>query len=70
MIGGAQMSPMHCNFMINTGQATGYELEYLGETVRSRVLEQSGIMLHWEIKRVGKFMPGYEVREFLGRATA
>lgn len=70
MIGGAQMSPMHCNFMINTGQATGYELEYLGETVRSRVLEHSGVMLQWEIKRVGKFMPGYEVREFLGRATA
>lgn len=70
MIGGAQMSPMHCNFMINTGQATGYELEYLGETVRSRVLEHSGVMLQWEIKRVGKFMPGYEVKEFLGRATA
>jgi UDP-N-acetylmuramate dehydrogenase len=70
MIGGAQMSPMHCNFMINTGQATGYELEYLGETVRSRVLEHSGIMLQWEIKRLGNFMPGYEVKEFLGRATA
>ena len=70
MIGGAQMSPMHCNFMINTGQATGYELEYLGETVRSRVLEQSGVLLQWEIKRIGNFMPGYEVREFLGRATA
>ena len=39
MIGGAQMSPMHCNFMINTGNATGYDLEYLGETVRARVLE-------------------------------
>ena len=38
MIGGAQMSPMHCNFMINTGTATGYDLEYLGETVRARVL--------------------------------
>lgn len=63
MIGGAQMSPMHCNFMINTGQATGYELEYLGETVRSRVLEHSGVMLQWEIKRLGKFMPGYEVRD-------
>lgn len=70
MIGGAQMSPMHCNFMINTGQATGYELEYLGETVRREVMEHSGIMLQWEIKRVGNFMPGYEIREFLGRATA
>ena len=38
MIGGAQMSPMHCNFMINTGTATGYDLEHLGETVRARVL--------------------------------
>lgn len=70
MIGGAQMSPMHCNFMINTGQATGYELEYLGETVRSRVLEHSGIMLQWEIRRVGNFMPGLEIKEFLGKATA
>ena len=38
--------------------------------VRSRVLEHSGIMLQWEIKRLGNFMPGYEVKEFLGRATA
>ena len=70
MIGGAQMSPMHCNFMINTGQATGYELEYLGETVRSRVLEHSGVLLQWEIRRIGRFLPGYEIKEFLGRATA
>ena len=66
MIGGAQMSPMHCNFMINTGNATGYDLEYLGETVRARVLEHSGIRLHWEIKRIGRFKPGREVQEFLG----
>jgi UDP-N-acetylmuramate dehydrogenase len=66
MIGGAQMSPMHCNFMINTGNATGYDLEYLGETVRARVLEHSGIRLQWEIKRIGKFKPGREVQEFLG----
>jgi UDP-N-acetylmuramate dehydrogenase len=67
MIGGAQMSPMHCNFMINTGTATGYDLEYLGETVRARVLENSGIRLHWEIKRIGNFRPGHEVQEFLGQ---
>ena len=67
MIGGAQMSPMHCNFMINTGSATGYDLEYLGETVRARVLEHSGIRLHWEIKRIGNFRPGYTVQEFLGQ---
>jgi UDP-N-acetylmuramate dehydrogenase len=67
MIGGAQMSPMHCNFMINTGPATGYDLEYLGETIRARVLENSGIRLEWEIKRVGDFKPGREVQEFLGQ---
>ena len=66
MIGGAQVSPMHCNFLINTGNATGYDLEYLGETVRARVLETSGIRLHWEIKRIGRFRPGHEVDEFLG----
>lgn len=63
-IGGAQMSPLHCNFMINIGHATGYDLESLGETVRQRVYERSGILLEWEIKRLGLFMPGYEVREF------
>jgi len=67
MIGGAQMSPMHCNFMINTGSATGYDLELLGETVRARVLEHSGIRLEWEIRRIGDFRPGREVQEFLGQ---
>ncbi len=67
MIGGAQMSPMHCNFMINTGSASGYDLEHLGETVRARVLENSGVRLHWEIKRIGDFRQGREVQEFLGR---
>jgi len=67
MIGGAQMSPMHCNFMINTGSATGYDLEFLGETVRARVMENSGIRLHWEIKRLGRFKPEREVEEFLGQ---
>ena len=67
MIGGAQMSPMHCNFMINTGNATGYDLEFLGETVRGRVLENSGVRLEWEIKRLGLFKPGREVDPFLGQ---
>ncbi len=67
IIGGAQMSPMHCNFMINTGTATGYDLEYLGETVRAKVLENSGIRLEWEIKRLGNFKKGKEVDEFLGQ---
>lgn len=66
MIGGAQMSPMHCNFMINTGNATGFDLEFLGETVRARVLEKSAIRLEWEIRRLGRFKPGKEVQEFLG----
>ena len=54
-VGGAQMSEMHCNFMINTGDATAADLENLGETVREKVLENSAIQLHWEIKRVGRF---------------
>jgi UDP-N-acetylmuramate dehydrogenase len=64
-IGGAHMSPMHCNFMINIGHATAYDLEKLGESVRQRVYEKSGILLEWEIKRLGQFMPGYEVKAFV-----
>jgi len=60
-IGGAQMSEMHCNFMINTGNATAYDLELLGETVRARVLAHSGIDLHWEIRRMGRFLPGEKI---------
>jgi UDP-N-acetylmuramate dehydrogenase len=52
-VGGAQVSEMHCNFLINTGSATGQDIETLGETVRARVKENSGIELHWEIKRIG-----------------
>jgi UDP-N-acetylmuramate dehydrogenase len=52
-VGGAQVSEMHCNFLINTGSATGHDIEALGETVRARVREHSGIELHWEIKRIG-----------------
>jgi len=52
-VGGAQVSEMHCNFLINIGNATGHDIETLGETVRSRVKENSGIELHWEIKRIG-----------------
>jgi UDP-N-acetylmuramate dehydrogenase len=51
--GGAQVSEMHCNFLINTGTATGNDIETLGETVRARVKENSGIELQWEIKRIG-----------------
>jgi UDP-N-acetylmuramate dehydrogenase len=51
--------------MINTGNATGHDLETLGETVRAKVYENSGIRLHWEIKRLGLFREGEEVKEFL-----
>ncbi|HKU64395.1 MAG TPA: UDP-N-acetylmuramate dehydrogenase [Rhizomicrobium sp.] len=52
-IGGAQVSEKHTNFLINTGDATAAELEALGEEVRKRVKEKSGVTLEWEIKRVG-----------------
>lgn len=53
-LGGAQMSEMHPNFLINTGDATAADLENLGEEVRKRVFQHSGIRLEWEIKRVGE----------------
>jgi UDP-N-acetylmuramate dehydrogenase len=52
-IGDAQVSELHCNFLINRGQATAAQIEDLGETVRRRVKDTSGIDLTWEIKRVG-----------------
>jgi UDP-N-acetylmuramate dehydrogenase len=56
MVGDAKVSEMHCNFLINEGKATGADLEELGETVRARVKETSGVELEWEIKRLG--IPG------------
>jgi len=53
IIGGAQMSEKHCNFMINTGTATAADLEALGETVRDKVKASEGVDLQWEIKRLG-----------------
>ncbi|MGB7204398.1 MAG: UDP-N-acetylenolpyruvoylglucosamine reductase, partial [Anderseniella sp.] len=52
-IGPAKVSEMHCNFLINEGGATAAQIEELGETVRKRVKENSGVDLHWEIKRIG-----------------
>ncbi len=52
-IGGAQVSELHCNFLINTGEATARDIETLGETVRERVKANSGVELEWEIKRIG-----------------
>ena len=52
-IGGAQMSEKHCNFMINTGDATAHDLEELGETIRAMVKKSEGVDLEWEVKRLG-----------------
>ncbi|WP_438278520.1 UDP-N-acetylmuramate dehydrogenase [Nitrobacter sp.] len=52
-VGGAQVSEMHCNFLINTGEATARDIETLGDLVRAQVKKQSGVDLQWEIKRIG-----------------
>jgi UDP-N-acetylmuramate dehydrogenase len=52
-LGGAQVSELHCNFLINLGGATAADIEALGETVRQRVKDHSGILLEWEIRRIG-----------------
>jgi UDP-N-acetylmuramate dehydrogenase len=52
-LGGAQVSEMHTNFLINLGNATAADIESLGETVRQRVKQNSGVDLEWEIKRIG-----------------
>ncbi|GIK81488.1 MAG: UDP-N-acetylmuramate dehydrogenase [Pseudorhodoplanes sp.] len=53
VVGDAQVSELHCNFLINRGRATAHDIETLGETVRARVKENSGVGLEWEIKRIG-----------------
>ncbi len=53
-VGGAQVSEKHCNFLINTGEATAADIEALGELVRARVLAHSGVDLRWEIRRIGR----------------
>ena len=52
-IGGAQVSELHCNFLINLGDATAADIETLGETVRQRVKDHAGVALEWEIRRIG-----------------
>jgi UDP-N-acetylmuramate dehydrogenase len=59
-LGGAQVSEKHCNFLNNTGEATAADIEALGELVRERVLEETGITLEWEIKRIGIKGPSSE----------
>lgn len=69
-IGGARVSEMHCNFLINEGGASGEDVERLGETVRARVKTASGIMLQWEIIRVGEPLEGRPVGEALADREA
>ena len=58
--GGAQVSELHCNFLINTGAASAADIEDLGEEVRARVKAQSGVTLEWEIRRIGVRQAGGE----------
>ena len=53
-VGGAQMSEKHCNFMINTGDASAADLENLGETMREMVKQSQGVDLEWEVRRIGE----------------
>ena len=54
MHGAAQVSEKHCNFLINTGDASAEDIEALGEDVRARVKSNFGVLLEWEIKRIGR----------------
>jgi UDP-N-acetylmuramate dehydrogenase len=65
-VGGAKVSEMHCNFLINDAEAKASDIETLGETVRARVKANSGIELQWEIIRLGEPLPG----EAMGPALA
>jgi UDP-N-acetylmuramate dehydrogenase len=65
--GGAQMSELHANFLLNLGEADAFEVETLGEMVRQKVRETHGIELRWEIRRMGHFVDGREVLEFMDR---
>jgi UDP-N-acetylmuramate dehydrogenase len=62
--GGAMVSRQHANFLINTGSATAADFEGLGEEVRRRVFETSGILLEWEIRRVGRSLAEDEIAEW------
>ena len=69
-VGGAKVSEMHCNFLINDRNATAEDIERLGETVRARVRETSGVMLQWEIIRLGVAEAGRPTGEALVEALA
>jgi UDP-N-acetylmuramate dehydrogenase len=69
-VGGAKVSEMHCNFLINDRNATAEDVERLGETVRARVRETSGVTLQWEIIRLGVPKAGRPTGEALVEALA
>jgi len=69
-IGGAMVSEKHCNFLINDADATAEDIETLGETVRLRVFETSGVRLEWEIKRIGDPVDGRPTGADLAKASA
>jgi UDP-N-acetylmuramate dehydrogenase len=56
VVGGAIMSEKHCNFIINQGDASALDIENLGEEVRRRVREKTGILLQWEIRKIGSYI--------------
>jgi UDP-N-acetylmuramate dehydrogenase len=60
-VGGAFVSPKHANFIINDGSATAADIEILGETIRLAVKEKYGILLEWEIERIGNFPNGMQI---------
>jgi UDP-N-acetylmuramate dehydrogenase len=65
--GGAQVSELHCNFLLNTGEATAADIEGLGEDVRAAVKAKSGVELRWEIKRIGRPAVGATVEGYLAK---
>jgi UDP-N-acetylmuramate dehydrogenase len=62
-VGDAQVSEKHCNFLINHGGATAFDIELLGEKVRSAVQEKTGVKLDWEVRRIGRFLDGQNLEE-------
>jgi UDP-N-acetylmuramate dehydrogenase len=68
-VGGAKVSEMHCNFLINDNGATAEDIERLGETVRARVKARSGVALEWEIIRLGLPLQGHATGEALAEAN-
>ena len=67
-VGGAKVSELHCNFLINDAKATAEDIERLGETVRARVKARTGVELQWEIIRLGQPLPGCPIGEALAEA--